>query len=105
MTSTSLECPPQQQVLSTPKAIATRDVELLNEVIRALRDSGRFDLNDLQVDIRNGVALLCGQVASYYLKQTAQTIVMPVRGVRGVSNEIVVVPPAAAASRGSAARS
>jgi|GEM_PF-1295609 len=66
------------------------DVELLNSILKALDAVGHPELRGLQVTLNRGVVLLRGRVPSYYLKQTAQTTILPVAGVRAVANEILV---------------
>lgn len=67
------------------------------EVLRAVRDgferSGYLCLRDVACGITSGVVKLEGRVSSYYVKPVAQAIAGATPGVRGVTNQIIVVAP------------
>jgi osmotically-inducible protein OsmY len=66
--------------------------EHLGDTVRkSLGIRGYTELRDIQCEANCGHIVLSGKVASYYLKQTAQTIAMRVAGVQRVTNDIVVV--------------
>ena len=61
------------------------------EVERALRGSSHCGLRRVRCSIVDGSVTLSGEVASFYLKQIAQTIVGRLPQVRQVKNELHVV--------------
>jgi osmotically-inducible protein OsmY len=58
-----------------------------------LRTSPYLALRDIGCSYRDGVLTLRGCVATYYLKQLAQTLVGDLEGVRAVINRIEVLAP------------
>ena len=67
------------------------------EVERALRGSSHNGLRTVRCQYVDGRVTLNGEVASYYLKQVAQTIVGRLANVSSVDNQLLVaglVPPA-----------
>lgn len=71
------------RTFSTPQSL--RDA-----VVRALRQSGHADLQNLEVNERDGSVRLSGVVQSYFAKQTAQIIAVHVPGICQLDNEISV---------------
>ena len=61
---------------------------------RGLRSSRYSALQHVSCDCRGGVLVLRGCLPSYYLKQVAQEAVAHLEGVKGVENQIQVVPGA-----------
>ena len=81
-----------------PTAAASPNVtELAKE---RLRKSPYFALRKITLDHDGGVLTLRGRVASFHLKQLAQTLVSPIPGVGQVDNRIdVVAQPGSHAGR------
>lgn len=82
-----------QLTMQRPHPVLTtrfRDGELLERVDDALRNSGYSTLRRVKVSISRGRVCLAGQVASYHLKQIAQTAAMSVEGVEELENRLVV---------------
>jgi len=64
---------------------------LLPEAVTGqFRDRGEWHLRDVQVTEEAGCVVLKGRVATFYLKQLAQTIAGSVDGVSLLRNDIVV---------------
>ena len=63
-------------------AQSPEDRSLVERVERALCATGSGALRNLSVSIDAGIIILGGRVASYYLKQVAQTAVLAVPGAR-----------------------
>lgn len=64
---------------------------VLDEQIRqALKDSGYGALNSVEVSIDSGHVTLRGPVRSFHQKQIATSVVLPLDGVKGLSNELTV---------------
>lgn len=81
---------PHFAVSSATGSDAERGDGISATVRRALRDAGYAPLRTLAACVDDGVVVLQGEVPSYYLKQIAQSVVLPVPGVRGVRNEVSV---------------
>jgi osmotically-inducible protein OsmY len=64
-------------------------------VASRLRRNGYQAMRNITCFYRNGRLTLRGCVATYYLKQLAQTVVADIEGVETISNEIEVIalPP------------
>jgi hypothetical protein len=67
-----------------------RECAVLNEVRAALRASSYRELDELECRVVNGSIVLSGAVASYYLKQKAQSIVTQLATGWQVTNELTV---------------
>jgi hypothetical protein len=65
--------------------------DLAGAIRSALGHSGYSTLKDVACHVTDGVALLRGCVASYYLKQVAQAAAMDAAGVHPIVNRIDVV--------------
>ncbi len=63
------------------------------EVERALHGSSHCGLRAVRCHFTDGSVTLSGEVASYYLKQIAQTIVGRLPYVQRVHNQLCVVGP------------
>lgn len=70
---------------------AADKVPCLVEARRRLRSSPYAALHALTCSFHEGVLVLHGRVASYYLKQLAQATVVRIAGVEEVSNRLEVV--------------
>jgi osmotically-inducible protein OsmY len=68
------------------------DTQLHDSVQRQLEWDPEIDAHDLAVIAADGVITLTGTASSYAAKLAAEQSVKQVRGVRGVANEIQVVP-------------
>jgi osmotically-inducible protein OsmY len=66
------------------------DLRLAERVERALRGTGYPALRAIEVTAYNQEVVLHGQVASYHMKQLAQTVAKEVEGVRGLRNDMKV---------------
>lgn len=64
---------------------------IVDNVYRALRGSGYHHLVKLQAFSLQGRVTLQGCVPSYYLKQVAQTVLIPIEGIRDIKNNLKVV--------------
>jgi osmotically-inducible protein OsmY len=81
-----------------PLALEFEDDDQLCAAVRAaLAESDHRALRRLHCQAVDGVVILLGRVASFYLKQLAQTLVRSVEGARGVINLLEVHEPALAA--------
>ncbi len=69
------------------------DHRLVERVERALWATGHGALRTVSVSIDAGIVILGGRVASYYLKQVAQTAVSAVSGAHQIRNSVDVVRP------------
>lgn len=78
---------PTHEAKSTPSTY----VCLPTAIRRALRESPYLAIRSLQVDVADGRLLLKGKVASYYLKQVAQTHAVQAAAGHSVVNEIEVM--------------
>ena len=67
------------------------DCVIDDEVRRSIRELSYRQIRDIECVSRNGVVTLCGTLATFYLKQVAQSIASKVPGVNRVVNEIQVV--------------
>lgn len=65
---------------------------LRETVLRTIAAKGYSELRTVEVVVTDGRVVLRGTVASFYMKQVAQTAVCMVPGVNGLCNEIEVMP-------------
>jgi len=79
-----------QRLLPAPPALAAREHSLSQLVQRSLRQSGYPGLSAVDVLPTESGVRLRGDVASYYLKQVAQTIAGATTGVMSVQNDLRV---------------
>jgi osmotically-inducible protein OsmY len=86
----------------TDRAVQSREriVPLVRrrETIKAvvegrMRHSGYYELREVSCDFHEGVLTLRGCVASYYLKQLAQSLALHLDGVEEINNKLEVPPP------------
>ncbi len=71
---------------------APPDEEIREQAANVLR--GALDLEDADVEVyvAQGWVTLRGEVDAHWKKQRAQDLVLPLTGVRGITNELAVVP-------------
>ena len=69
---------------------ASHDRQVQAAAIAALRASNYAGLRNLTCQVQDGVVELKGRVASFYLKQLAQTSVLPLSPIGSVRNLIEV---------------
>lgn len=74
------------------------DTELRRDVEQELEWEPAADERNLGVNVARGVVTLSGDVNSYIDKWNAERAVERVRGVRGIANEIRVLPVGSAAT-------
>lgn len=79
-----------QYASNRPSPPADDDRRLQDDVAHALRATGRFFTNHVDVHASDGVVRLQGRVTSYYHKQVAQAAASTVLGDCQLVNEIVV---------------
>ena len=82
---------PSSTLAPPDPTVADGPAQLAAAIRSALGRSGYSALKDVACDVTDGVALLRGCVASYYLKQVAQAAAMDAAGVHPVVNRIDVV--------------
>ncbi len=68
------------------------DIQLEDAARQALAASGHLAVARIDVSAREGAVVLRGEVSRHYLKQVAQTVVLPLSDVCSLRNEIAVVP-------------
>ena len=66
-------------------------VHLMTQAAHALKRSLHPALRHLNVEETDDSLIISGRVSSYYLKQLAQEMLMPVRGARQLVNRVSVV--------------
>ena len=81
--SAALEMPVERQ-----SSVAER---VLADAEQRLAGSSHLFLRFINCSYRNGVLRLEGQLPSFYLKQTAQSLLQSIQGVKRVENKIMVV--------------
>jgi len=74
------------------------DSSVLHEAECKLGSSSHHFAQTVRCDYDNGVLTIEGRVPSFYLKQTAQSLIQGIEGVKRVDNELVVVNPAGISS-------
>jgi osmotically-inducible protein OsmY len=74
--------------------MSTTKQESVESMARSrLRQSPYLEVRRISCRFHEGVLILWGRVSSYYLKQTAQTLVYRLEGVEELSNRLEVVAP------------
>jgi osmotically-inducible protein OsmY len=68
------------------------DMEILNEVIDALEYAPGLDITQISIEVTNGIIKLKGNVHSPAEKWTAKEAIKNVQGVRGIIDELDIVP-------------
>ena len=73
-----------------PEAVGSLSEPLVDQIGQALRDSGCAALGSVDIAIDEGHVTLRGPVRSFHQKQIATSVVLPLDGVKGLSNELTV---------------
>lgn len=68
------------------------DQEIGSNLTNTLRWHSQVDASDIDVEVKEGWVALQGTVPAYWQKLKAQDVASALAGVRGVTNELVVVP-------------
>lgn len=71
-------------------AVTYTDMQVRQDVLDELRHDVRIDSTNITVDVNNGVVHLYGTVPTYFQKITAGSDVQRIKGVRSVTNDLVV---------------
>jgi hypothetical protein len=66
------------------------DAGLRSAAMKLLQSSGYAALRRLQCEIKEGVVIVHGIVASYFLKQMAQAVIQQLDGIQKVTNLVEV---------------
>jgi len=66
------------------------DAQVRQDVLDEVRHDVRIDSTNITADVNNGVVHLYGTVPTYFQKITAESDAQRIKGVRGVSNDLVV---------------
>lgn len=82
---------PSQPPLAQPPATLGQLPDPAESAQAKLAASPYLPLRTLTCDSHEGVLAIRGQVASYYLKQLAQTAVREVPGVEEINNQVRVI--------------
>jgi hypothetical protein len=72
-------------------ALKDQDRTLQADVFMRLHATGFAALRSIDCRVRNGVVELSGDVPSFYCKQIAQSVVLPLEQVRGIRNHLRVL--------------
>lgn len=70
--------------------LLTSDDRILDDIRRAFQNSGYRELQQVELEIKNGDVQLSGVLPTHYCRQVAQLSVMRVPGVSMVENTIKV---------------
>lgn len=82
---------PPSRLLPHRTVPAQRASEIARQRIRcALEASGYRALYQIEVHVHEGLVRLSGRVGSYYYKQRATAVVLPLDGVEQLRNELTV---------------
>jgi osmotically-inducible protein OsmY len=68
-----------------------QDDLLLEAALQALQASGYLLQRYVRCEVEDGVVVVSGVVPSFYLKQMVQSVLLNLRGVRAVQNEVEVI--------------
>ena len=68
------------------------DPEIAREVVTALKNQLPFSYERIKAVVRNGWVTLEGDVEWQYQRQTAERAVRPLKGVKGIINDIKIKP-------------
>ena len=80
---------PAAAVVPSPRQAVVDDKTLAFETL--IQQAGHRGLKDVRVLLLNGLIVLQGSVASYYLKQLAQEAVRPLATGKQICNELLVL--------------
>jgi osmotically-inducible protein OsmY len=70
------------------------DPDIARDAVAALRSQLPISSEDIKVIVKNGWVTLEGEVEWQYQRQAAENAVRPIKGVKGVSNTILLRPSA-----------
>jgi hypothetical protein len=73
-----------------PKGYVRSDARILEDVCDRLSDDDEVDASDISVSVAGGEVLLAGRVTDRYMKRRAEHVVLSVRGVGDVQNDLSV---------------
>jgi osmotically-inducible protein OsmY len=73
-----------------PQGGERSDTEIAQSAMTALRLNISVPADDIKLTVHDGWITLTGQAAFWYQKQTAETTVRNLQGVKGIANEIKV---------------
>lgn len=71
-------------------ATAVSDAQIRQDVLDEIRHDVRIDSSNATVDVSNGVVHLLGTVPTYFQKITAGDDARRIKGVRNITNDLVV---------------
>jgi len=71
--------------------VAEHDRALRDRIHTILQRTGYTPLQTIDCRVDNGVVELKGHVPSFYFKQIAQAVILPLKHVRGVNNNLQVL--------------
>ncbi len=74
------------------------DQLILGEAQRKLTARSNMFARTVTCQCEDGVLILSGKVPTFYLKQTAQSLVQGIEGIERVENDLVVSNPAGVSS-------
>jgi osmotically-inducible protein OsmY len=77
-----------------PSVDKRSDPEIVRDAVAALKSQLPFSSEPIKVVVKNGWVTLEGQVEWKYQKNTAENAVRRIKGVKGVTNAIVLKPRA-----------
>lgn len=66
---------------------------IIHEAEDKLSASSHLLRNNVECEYHEGTLVISGRVPSFYLKQTAQSLIQGIEGVERVENDILVVNP------------
>jgi len=69
------------------------DVDIAADVVRALECNSLVPKDSVDVTVAKGWVTLKGEVERQYQKEEAESVVRRIRGVKGITNLIIVKPP------------
>jgi hypothetical protein len=82
------ETEPRSSKTVKPRGLQRTDEEIKKEIESLLRQHGQVDARQIQVDVRQGVVTLSGNVTSPFGVQTAEGIARNVFGVLEINNQL-----------------
>ena len=85
--------PARERVVPRPSASVEEDELIRLAVETLLQSSNYYPVREVRCFVEDGVVMMFGTVPSFYMKQTAQTLVMKLEVVIRVENHCEVVSP------------
>lgn len=70
------------------------DTDIAEAALIALKANANVPADDIKVSVKDGWLTLDGEVSWYYQKHLAETAVSHLRGVQGVTNDLIIAPGA-----------